>query len=63
MTAAEADAMLARETGWPVDYVKGLDEYQKRLLLGWKPRPDPEEQNRDMLRQIAMLKRGQSRGR
>lgn len=62
MTSAEADAMLARDTGWHLEYIKQLDEYQKRLLLGWKPKKPAQEQDAEIRRQIAMLTRNR-RGR
>lgn len=64
MTAAEANAMLARETGWHFSYIEGLDEYTKRLLLGWKPKPPKAEREAAFQRQLQRLQTmGGQRGR
>lgn len=29
--------MIARETGWSIEYILSLPEYWRRIMLGWKP--------------------------
>lgn len=39
MSYDEAIGSIARETGWPIEYILGLPEYWRRIMMGWKPRP------------------------
>lgn len=65
--------MIARETGWSIEYILSLPEYWRRIMLGWTPVLEltPEEKLRnaqEMAAQMAQMitrhggpKRGQRR--
>jgi hypothetical protein len=55
LTPEEADAAICKETGMTMEEVYALNLYEKRLLMGWKPKPTPKEMESTMQSQMRMM--------
>lgn len=66
MTDDEAVAAIARDTGWQLEYILGLTEYWKKIMLGWKPRKklteeEVDRRNRAMSARLRAMMEAQKR--
>jgi hypothetical protein len=43
VTLEEAYAGLARETGWTLDYIRSMSDYDRLLMFGYREKPSEAE--------------------
>jgi len=60
-------ASIARETGWPIEYIMGLNDYWRLLMCGWKPKvkiseEDVDKRNRAMAARLRAMMGQQNKG-
>ena len=53
--------MIARDTGWGLEYIQSLPEYWRLILMGWTPALSREEIEAENERMLAAFYAAQQR--